>query len=94
MKIAEALNIRQYKIILAEDTEELSLDELKSFGTWINPLPNHYVVMLQSNELSIANPEIFEKAFREKIGLSSAEAQIEATYGPFNLQRAADQKWF
>lgn len=93
MQINEALNIRQYKIILAEDTEKLPLDELKELGTWINPLPKHYVVMLPSNDLPIAKPEIFEKVFREKTGLSSGKAQIEATYGPFNLQRAVEKEW-
>ena len=45
----DVLHMRQYKIILAESVPELALAELSEFGTWLNPLPRHYVLILKSN---------------------------------------------
>lgn len=94
VRMNDVLHIRQYKIILAESVPELALAELSEFGTWLNPLPRHYVLILKTNELPIADPVVFEKEFKAKTALSDKDVTIEATFGPFILQRAADTKWF
>lgn len=94
MKINDALKIRQYKIILSDEVDELSMNELRHFGIWMHPSVKHYILVLKSNNLPIANPDVFEKEFRLKTGLSISDAKIEATYGPFNFQRAVDSTWF
>ena len=75
----DVLHVRQYKIILAESVPELALAELSEFGTWLNPLPRHYVLILKSNELPIADPVVFEKEFKAKTALSDKDVTIEAT---------------
>ncbi|MGY3702481.1 hypothetical protein [Leuconostoc gelidum] len=63
-------------------------------GIWINPVDKHYLLTLKSGDDPNMDSVIFEKNFREKTGLTSDEAKIEAKYGPFTLQNAVDKPWF
>jgi len=94
MKLTNILYRRQYKIQLTASTPNLDLKALSTMGIWINPVDKHYLLTLKSGDDPNMDSVIFEKNFREKTGLTSDEAKIEAKYGPFTLQNAVDKPWF
>ncbi|KAA8324549.1 hypothetical protein FE407_08150 [Leuconostoc carnosum] len=94
MKLTNILYRRQYKIQLSSSTPNLDLKSLDTMGIWINPTDKHYLLTLKSGDDPNVDFAIFEKNFREKTGLTSDEAKIEAKDGPLTLQNAVDTPWF
>ncbi|MBZ6009996.1 hypothetical protein KIJ18_02905 [Leuconostoc gelidum subsp. aenigmaticum] len=82
------------KYSVSAPTPNLDLKALSTMGIWINPVDKHYLLTLKSGDDPNMDSVIFEKNFREKTGLTSDEAKIEAKYGPFTLQNAVDKPWF
>ncbi len=94
MNLKDTLYRRQFKIILSPSTSNLDLNSLSDLSVWSNPVEHHYLLTLKNKHDPNEELVIFEKNFKEKTGLKSAEFKIEASYGPLTLQKAVDSAWF